>query len=55
MRKLAPSLPILLITGLVEKEAIQMQQQGVLSEILLKPIDFSQMIQMIERMTKQPE
>jgi len=55
MRKLAPTLPIILITGLVEKEAIQMQQQGVLSEILIKPIDFTVMLQMIERMTKQPE
>ncbi len=54
MKKLVPSLPIILVTGLVEKEAIQMQQQGILSDIMLKPLDFSKLIQMIDSMTKQP-
>ena len=47
IKKSRPDLPVLLITGLVEKEALQMQQSGVLDGILIKPLDFDELLETI--------
>lgn len=48
VKKLRPELPVLLITGLVEKDALQMKQSGVLDGILIKPLDFGELLQSID-------
>jgi len=50
MKKLRPSLSVLLITGLVERDALQMKQSKLLDEILIKPLDFNELMQTINRL-----
>jgi len=50
MKKLRPGLPVLLITGLVEKDALQMKQSKLLDEILIKPLDFNELVRTINRL-----
>ncbi len=52
IKKSRPDLPVLLITGLVEKEALQMQQSGVLDGILIKPLDFDELLETIIALEK---
>jgi signal transduction histidine kinase/CheY-like chemotaxis protein len=49
MKKQRPELPIILITGLVEKEALQLKREGILSEILIKPLDYQELLQAVKR------
>jgi signal transduction histidine kinase len=49
MKKQKPELPIILITGLVEKEALQMKREGILREILIKPLDYRELLQALKR------
>jgi CheY-like chemotaxis protein len=49
MKKQRPELPIILITGLVEKEALQLKRAGILSEILIKPLDYQELLQAVKR------
>lgn len=44
MKSLSPEITIVLITGLVEREALQMQQEGTIAQILTKPLDFDLML-----------
>lgn len=50
MKKQRPELPVLLITGLVEKDALQMKQAKVLDDILIKPLEFDELLQRINRL-----
>ncbi len=47
MRSENPHLATILMTGLVERDAIQMQQEGLIDEIFLKPLDYSKLAQSI--------
>lgn len=44
------ALPVILITGLVERDAVQMQQEKLIDEIMIKPLDFERLMSAIERM-----
>lgn len=46
-KRLRPDLPTVLITGLVEKEALEYKQSGILDEIIIKPIDFEELMETI--------
>ncbi|WP_312645690.1 ATP-binding protein [Hydrogenoanaerobacterium sp.] len=52
MKKVCPSLPVILITGLVEKDAIQMKQAKLLDQILIKPLEFDELLQSINQLAK---
>lgn len=49
MKKRRPELPVYLITGLVEKEALHMKQTGILDEILIKPLDYNELLRAVQR------
>lgn len=49
IKKLRPSMGIIMITGLIEKEALEMRQEKILDSILIKPVDFEEMLAAIER------
>lgn len=49
MKKRRPQMPVYLITGLVEKEALQMKQKGILDEILIKPLDYKELLRAVQR------
>lgn len=44
-----PDMGIVMVTGLVESDALQMRQAGVVDEILLKPVKFDELTAAIER------
>ncbi|WP_367565286.1 ATP-binding protein [Lacrimispora sp.] len=44
-----PDMGIIMVTGLVESDALQMKQAGVLDSILIKPINFNMLIQEIKK------
>ncbi len=50
MKKLRPQLPVLLITGLVEKDALIMQQEEVISEIMSKPLSIKELLKTVARL-----
>ena len=41
-------LSAILMTGLVERDAVQMQQEGLINEIFLKPLDYAKLTERIE-------
>lgn len=43
MRRENPNLAAILMTGLVERDAVQMQQEGLIDEIFLKPLDYAKL------------
>lgn len=49
MKKLNSAVPVLLITGLPERETLVLQQRGLIQELLLKPVDFEELLQAITR------
>ncbi len=52
VRNLRPGLPVVLLTGLVEKEALEMRRSGIIDEILVKPLDFEKLLQVIDQLTQ---
>ena len=42
-----PQLAAILMTGLVERDAVQMQQEGLIDEIFLKPLDYRKLTEKI--------
>lgn len=44
-----PDIGIIMITGLVESDALQMQQRGIISSILIKPVNFEELTMAIEQ------
>lgn len=42
-----PQLAAILMTGLVERDAVQMQQEGLIDEIFLKPLDYAKLTEKI--------
>ena len=44
-----PDMGIVMVTGLMESDALQMRQAGVIDEILLKPVNFDELTAAIER------
>lgn len=42
-----PQLAAILMTGLVERDAVQMQQEGLIDEIFLKPLDYQKLTEKI--------
>ncbi len=42
-----PQLAAILMTGLVERDAVQMQQEGLVDEIFLKPLDYRKLTEKI--------
>lgn len=51
MKNLNPSLIIMIITGMVEREALQMKVNGHIDEIFVKPVNFEELLTSIDRMT----
>jgi len=47
-----PEMRILLITGLVESEALRVKQSGVIDNIINKPVDFYELIREIKKAEK---
>ena len=50
MRSENPALSVILMTGLVERDAVQMQQEGLIDEIFLKPLDYSKLVAKIDEL-----
>ncbi len=48
-------LKVILLTGLVGQDAILMKEQGIVDEILLKPVRFKELLETMERMTKKKD
>lgn len=44
-----PDMGIVMITGLVESDALQMRQAGVITDILMKPVNFDELTEAIEK------
>lgn len=49
IKALRPNIPIVLITGVVEKEALELQQEKVISDIVVKPVDADSLLQKINQ------
>lgn len=47
MRSENAGLAVILMTGLVERDAVQMQQEGLIDEIFLKPLDYAKLTEKI--------
>lgn len=45
-----PQTAVILMTGLVERDAIQMRQEGLIDEIFIKPLDFAKLSNAIWRL-----
>ncbi len=52
MRADSPHLTAILITGLVERDAVQMRQEGLIDEIYIKPLDYSQLAETVRRLLR---
>lgn len=50
MKSENPSLAAILMTGLVERDAVQMQQEGLIDEIFLKPLDYQKLAERIRKL-----
>ena len=50
MKKLRPQLPVLLITGLVEKDTLKMQQEEVINEIMSKPLGIKELLTVVAKL-----
>ncbi|MEA4933671.1 MAG: ATP-binding protein [Lawsonibacter sp.] len=50
MKRENSSLVVILITGLVERDAVQMQQERLIDEIMIKPLDFEHLLCAIRRL-----
>ena len=48
MRVLGPDMGIILITGFLESEAVQMWKEGGLDRIVVKPVDFEELLEAVE-------
>ena len=48
-------LKVILLTGLVGQDTVLMKEQGIVDEFLLKPVRFKELLDTMERMTKQRE
>ena len=46
---------IILITGLVGRDTILMKEQGIIDEILVKPIRFKELLALMERITNEKD
>ena len=55
MRADSPRLAAILITGLVERDAVQMHQEGLIDEIYIKPLDYSQLAEAVRRLLRSGE
>lgn len=49
MKKLQPYLCIVMITGLVDREALKLRQEGVVDNILIKPVNFDELAAAIDK------
>ena len=45
-----PNLAAILMTGFVEQDAVQMQQEGLIDEIFLKPLDYRKLTEKIGKL-----
>ena len=45
-----PNLAAILMTGLVERDAVQMQQEGLIDELFLKPLDYAKLTEKIREL-----
>lgn len=50
MKKCNSGLAVILITGFVERDALQMQQEKLINEIMMKPLDFEALLLTINRL-----
>lgn len=50
IKKLRPQLPVLLITGLVEKDSLKMQQEEVINEIMSKPLGMKELLAVVAKL-----
>ena len=46
---------VILLTGLVGQDTILMKEQGIVDEIVLKPIRFKELLDVMEQMTREKE
>lgn len=49
MKKLNAAVPVLLITGLPDRDTLVLQQRGLIQELMMKPLDFEELLQAITR------
>lgn len=47
-----PQTAVILMTGLVERDAVQMRQEGLIDEIFIKPLDFAKLSDAIGRLLR---
>lgn len=50
MKAINPALLVVLITGLVERDALEMQQTKIIDEIVAKPLDFAKLLSVVTRL-----
>ena len=50
MRSENPNLAAILMTGFMEQDAVQMQQEGLIDEIFLKPLDYRKLTEKIGKL-----
>lgn len=55
MKTLNPFLKVMLMTGFIEREALQMKSDGYIEEIFVKPVKFDDLTGMIDRITESKE
>lgn len=49
MKKLQPYLCVIMITGLVDREALELRQDGQIDNILIKPVNFEELVAAIDK------
>ena len=47
--KPAPPLCVIMITGLVDREALELRQDGQIDNILIKPVNFEELVAAIDK------
>lgn len=52
MKKLRPTLGIIMITGMVERDALQMKLDGLIDHIIIKPLKFEELLTTLDWLTK---
>lgn len=55
IKQCRPTLPTILITGLVDQEVLRMQREGWIDDTLIKPLDFEQLTGVMDRLLHMEE
>ncbi|MEG2871137.1 MAG: response regulator, partial [Clostridium sp.] len=52
MKKLHPTVGIIMITGMVERDALQLKLDGIIDHIIIKPVKFEELLTSIDWLVK---